>query len=94
MFPIIQKQINKEHESFEKENVWLINRDIINYYPSCGTEMCLIAVGQLLDFRSQNFPDKQRTLDALAITMTSDTFNFMGRHFMQIDFFLYPRHMK
>ena len=47
--------------------------------------MCLKAVGQLLDFRGQNFSEKQCILDALAITMTSNTCNFMGRHFTQID---------
>ena len=47
--------------------------------------MCLEAVGQLLDFRSQNFPEKKCILDALAITVTSNIYNFMGRHFTQID---------
>ena len=47
--------------------------------------MCLETVGQLLDFRSQNFPEKQRILDALVITVTSNTCNFMGRHSTQID---------
>ena len=47
--------------------------------------MCLKAVGQLLDFCSQNFPEKQCILDALAITVASNTCNFTGRHFTQID---------
>ena len=47
--------------------------------------MCFKEVGQLLDFRSQTFPEKQCILDALTITMTSNAFNFMGTHFPQID---------
>ena len=47
--------------------------------------MCLKAVGQLLDFCNQDLPKKQYTLDALAIRMTSNTCNFMGKHFTQID---------
>ena len=70
---------------FDKEKLWFISRDIVNYYPSCGTEMCLKAVGQLLDTRNENFPEKQCILDALAITMTSSTCNFMGKYFTQVD---------
>ena len=47
--------------------------------------MYLKAVSQLLDSCSQNFPERQCILDALVITMTNNTCNFMGRHFMQID---------
>ena len=38
--------VNKEIGPFDKEKLWFISRDIVNYYPSCGTEMCLKAVGQ------------------------------------------------
>ena len=47
--------------------------------------MCFKAVGQLLDFRSQRFPEKQYILDALAIEITSNACNFMDTHFPQID---------
>ena len=57
----------------------------MNYYPSCRTEMCLKAVGQLLDTRKENIPEKQCILDALAITMTSNSCNFMGKYFTQVD---------
>ena len=43
--------------------------------------MCLKTVGQLLDFCNQDL----YILDALAITMTSNTCNFMGKNFTQID---------
>ena len=66
---------------FDKGMLWFISRDILNYYPCCGTEMYLKAEGQMLDFRSQNFPEKQCIWDALAIPMTSNAWNFMGRHF-------------
>ena len=54
---------------------------MVNFYPVSGMEICLKAADQLLDVRSQNFPEKQCLLDALAIAMTSNTCNFMGRHF-------------
>ena len=47
--------------------------------------MCLKIVGQLLDFRSQNFPEKQRVLDACVITMISNICGFMSRYFTKID---------
>ena len=37
--------------------------DVVNYYPTCGMEMCLKLLG-LLDFVDQNFQDKQCILDA------------------------------
>ena len=43
-----------------------ISRSILNYYPSCRTEICLKAVGQFLDCQSQNFLEKQYILDTLA----------------------------
>ena len=77
--------VNKEIGPFNKEKLWFISRDIVNYYPSCGTEMCLKAVGQLLDTCKENIPEKQCILDALAITMTSNSCNFMGKYFTQVD---------
>ena len=77
--------VNKEIGPFNKEKLWFIIRDIVNYYPSCGTEMCVKAVGQLLDTRKENIPEKQCILDALAITMTSNSCNFMGKYFTQVD---------
>ena len=51
-------EINKEHRPFDKEKLWFISRDIVNYYPSCETKTFLEAVGQLLDFCSQNIPEE------------------------------------
>ena len=51
-------EINKENGPFYKEKLWLISRGIVNYFPNCGTEMCLKALSQLLDSRSQNFQEK------------------------------------
>ena len=39
----------------------------------------------LLDCSSQKFPEKQCILNALTITMTSNTCNFKDRHLAQID---------
>ena len=47
--------------------------------------MCLKAVGQLLDTRKENIPEKQCILDALAITMTNNSCNFMAKYFTQVD---------
>ena len=51
-------EINKENGPFDKEKLWLISRGIVNYFPNCGTEMCLKALSQLLDSHSQNFQEK------------------------------------
>ena len=67
--------------NFKKQKLWFISRDIANFYPSCIMEVCLKAVGKLLDFR-----ERKCILDALAITLTSNTCKFMGRHFTQITF--------
>ena len=72
--------------NLKKQKLWFISRDIANYYPSCIMEACLKAVGKLLDSCGQKFREKQCILDALAITMTSNTFKFIGRHFTQITF--------
>ena len=77
------KQLSSE--PFDKEKLWFISRDIANYYPNCETKTFLEAVGQLLDFCSQNIPEKQHILDAFGITVTGNKCNFMGRHFMKID---------
>ena len=37
-------EINKVHEAFEKEKLWLISRDTVNYYPISETETYLKAV--------------------------------------------------
>ena len=47
--------------------------------------MCLKVVGQFLDFRSQIFPETRCILFILALTITSNICNLMGRNFMQIE---------
>ena len=79
------EQRNQEDGPFDKEKIWLISRDIVNYYPSCNTDMCIEAVGQLLDTRTENNPPKECILDALKITMKSNNCEFLGRHFTQIE---------
>ena len=74
-----------EEGPFEKEKLWLVSRDIVNYYPSCSTAMCIEAVGKLLDTRANNEPQKECILEALAITMSSNNCMFLGQHYTQID---------
>ena len=76
---------NIEQGPFEKEKLWMVSRDIVNYYPSCSTPMCIEAVGKLLDTRSNNIPPKECIIEALSITMNSNNCKFLNQHFTQID---------
>ena len=72
-------------EHLTKKNYGFYKRDIERYYASYVTEQCLKTLGQLLDFCSQNFADAKCILYALALTITSNTCNLMGRNFTKIE---------
>ena len=76
---------NEVEGPFEKEKLWMVSRDIVNYYPSCSTAQCIVAVEKLLDTRERNIPDKECILEALRITMNSNNCQFLNQHFTQID---------
>ena len=77
--------MNAASGPFPKDKLWLVSRDIVNYYPSCSTDMCIKAVGELLDTRDSNIPPKNCILDALKITMSSNNCQFLNEYFTQID---------
>ena len=76
---------NDSEAPFDKTKIWLVSRDIVNYYPSCSTDMCIESVDKLLDTREEDKPAKDCILDALRITMSSNNCEFVGRHFTQRD---------
>ena len=63
----------------------LVSRDIRDFYPSCNTEKCLEAVKVLLDSREKQNPSSECILEALEITMSSNSTEFDSRFFTQID---------
>ena len=60
-------------------------RDVSNFYPSCDTKKCLDAVKKLLLTRKYNYPSTECILEAIGITMTSNSTKFSNRFFTQID---------
>ena len=62
-----------------------MRRDISNFYPSCDTEKCLEAVKKLLETRECNVPSTECILEAIEITMSSNSRRFNDRFFTQVD---------
>ena len=63
----------------------MVCRDIKNYYPSCDTLKCLEAVEALLETKEIQTPSKECILEAISITMSSNSTKFSERFFTQID---------
>ena len=63
----------------------MVCRDISNFYPSCNTKKCLEAVERLLNTREQQIPSTECILEAIEITMSSNSVKFIDRFFTQID---------
>ena len=63
----------------------MICRDISNFYPSCDTKKCLEAVNKLLETRECNVPSTECILEAIEITMSSNSTTFNDRFSTQVD---------
>ena len=63
----------------------MVCRDISNFYSSCNTRICLEAVESLLNTREQQAPSTESILEAVDITMSSNSMKFIDRFFTQID---------
>ena len=63
----------------------MVCRDISNFYPSCDTEKCLEAVEKLLETRECNILSTECILEAIEITMSSNSTRFNSRLFTQVD---------
>ena len=63
----------------------MISRDIENFYPSCETNKCIEAIELLLNQRTIKCPSTECILEAVSITMSSNSAHFSNRYFTQID---------
>ena len=75
--------INKDPS--KKEHVIMISRDIENFYPSCETNKCIEAIELLLNQRTIKYPSTECVLEAVSITMSSNSAHFSDRYFTQLD---------
>ena len=64
----------------------MVSWDIKNFYPNCQTDLCIEAVGKVLDRRPPGtLPSKESILEALQITMSCNNATFLGSHFTQVN---------
>ena len=63
----------------------MVCRDIKNYYPRCDTQKCLEVVQALLETREIQTPSKECILEAISMTMSSNSTKFNERFVTQID---------
>ena len=79
------EDLNENQGPFKKDEIIMIGRDIENFYPSCNKDKCIQAIKILLDTRTYQIPSKECILEAVDITMSSNTAHFCNRYFTQID---------
>ena len=79
------EKLNEEQGPFKMNEITMVCRDVSNFYPSCDTKKCLDAVKKLLLTRKYNYPSTECILEAIGITMTSNSTKFSNRFFTQID---------
>ena len=63
----------------------MISRDIENFYPSCEINKCIEAIELPLNQRTSECPSTECVLEAVSITMSSNSAYFSNRYFTQID---------
>ena len=63
----------------------MVSRDIEDFYPSCDKDKCIQAIKILLHTRTYQIPSKECILEAVDITVSSNTAHFCNRYFTQID---------
>ena len=79
------EDLNTSEGPFDANSTLLIRRDIANFYLSCDTEKCLQAVEDRFNLEPFKSPSTKCILEALKITMTSNSAEFDSRSFTQID---------
>ena len=84
-FPNFIEDLNENQGRFKKEEVIMISRDIQNFHPSCDKDKCIQAIKILLDTRTYQIPSKECILEAVDITVSSNTAHFCNRYFTQTD---------
>ena len=80
------EDVNIRNGPMEYGTTILTTRDIVNYYPSCSTNMCVTAVENVL----QNNPEmscshKRCIKEAVEITMKHNNCCFLDKHYTQVD---------
>ena len=63
----------------------MVCRDVSNFYPSCDTKNVGMLSKKLLLTRKYNYPSAKCILEAIGMTMTSNSTKFSNRFFTQID---------
>ena len=79
------EDLNDQQGPLQKEQVIMISRDIENFYKSCETSKCIEAIELLLNQRMIKCQSTGCLLEAVSITMSSNSANFSNRYFTQID---------
>ena len=79
------EEINEEQGPFKENEIIMVSRDIKNFHPSCETRKCLSAVESVLPNRRFQCLSPDCILEAIEITMSSNSTQFDGRQFTQID---------
>ena len=79
------ENLNENQGPFKKDEIIMVSRDIGNFYPSCDKDKCIQAIEILLDTRTYQVLSKECILEAVDITMSSNTAHFCNRYFTQIN---------
>ena len=79
------EEVHEEQGPFKENEIIKVSRDIKNFYPSCETRKCLSAVESVLPNKRLQCPSSDCILEAIEITMSSNSTQFNRRLFTQID---------
>ena len=78
-------EINEEQGPFKENEIIMGSRGAKNFYPGCETRKCMSAVESVLPNKRFQCPSSDCILEAIEITMSSNSTQFNGRLFTQID---------
>ena len=73
------------NSNVHSKKIIMVSRDIKNFYPSHETRKCLSAVESVLPNRRFQCLSSDCILEAIEVTMSSNSTQFDGRQFTQID---------
>ena len=70
------EDLNENQGPFKKDEIIMVSRDTENFYPSCDKDKCIQAIKILIDTSTYQIPSKECILEAVDITMSSNTGHF------------------
>ena len=80
------EDVNIRNGPMNHDTTILTTRDIVNYYPSCSTDMCVKAVQKILNHNPELDQNQKECIkEAVEITMTRNNCCFLGKHYTQVD---------